>query len=125
MSCMASPAARTGPTHPGQLNRDAAGNLYGLTGSGGSGAGVVFRVDQAGHEKVLYTFTGGADGGYGGCCGFGRLIWDSAGNLYGTTSGGGAGSGVVFKLDPTGNETVLYTFTGGADGAYPAGRAPQ
>ena len=43
-----------------------------------------------------------------------------AGNLYGTTDGGGAsGAGVVFKVDTSGNETVLYSFTGGADGAYP------
>ena len=46
--------------------RDSAGNLYGTTVSGGSGpggAGVVFKVDTSGQEKVLYTFTGGADGG--------------------------------------------------------------
>jgi uncharacterized repeat protein (TIGR03803 family) len=48
------------------------------------------------------------------------LARDSAGNLYGTTSGGGASdNGVVFKLDPSGNETVLHSFTGGADGSSP------
>jgi uncharacterized repeat protein (TIGR03803 family) len=98
---------------------DSAGNLYGTTYSGGtSGAGVVYKLDPTRHETVLYTFTGGADGGnpYGG------VILDSAGNIYGTTVYGGiaqgsAGYGVVFKLDPAGQETVLYTFTGGADGA--------
>ncbi len=65
---------------------------------------------------MLYTFTGGADGGnpYGG------VIRDSAGNLYGTTNGGGAsGAGVVFKVDTSGHEMVLYSFTDGNDGAYP------
>src|SRR5262249_22166687 len=49
------------------------------------------------------------------------LIRDSAGNLYGTTrSGGVAGYGTVFRLTPQGQETVLYNFTGGADGARPS-----
>jgi uncharacterized repeat protein (TIGR03803 family) len=97
--------------------RDAAGNLYGTTPFGGkSNAGVVFKLDPAGQETVLYSFTGGADGGnpYAG------VIFDSAGNLYGTTHAGGASNtGVVFKLDPAGQETVLYSFTGGADGGNP------
>src|SRR5208283_3599340 len=99
------------------LIRDSAGNLYGTTqGGGASGAGVVFKVDTSGNETVLYSFTGGADGGYP----LGGVIRDSAGNLYGTTNGGGAsGAGVVFKVDTSGNETVLYSFTGGADGGYP------
>jgi uncharacterized repeat protein (TIGR03803 family) len=55
------------------------------------------------------------------------LIQDSAGNFYGTTSGGGAADyGTVFELDTSGNETLLYSFTGGADGAYPhAGLVPD
>jgi uncharacterized repeat protein (TIGR03803 family) len=80
------------------LIRDSAGNFYGTTNGGGaSGAGVVFKIDTSGNETVLYSFTGGADGGF--------PLWavlarDSAGNLYGTTPGGGAsGNGVVFKLD--------------------------
>ena len=97
--------------------RDSAGNLYGTTLTGGAaGAGVVYQVDTTGHETVLYSFTGGADGGspYAG------VILDSAGNLYGTTSGGGAaGAGVVYKVDTTGHQTVLYSFTGGADGGNP------
>src|SRR5438132_6801234 len=125
----------TGAADGGQpmagLVSDSAGNLYGTTQGGGDfsacitdGCGVVFKLDPTnGKETVLYTFTGGGDGRYPS----GDLIQDSAGNLYGTTYAGGAscissgiGCGVVFKLDPTtGKETVLYTFTGGADGAAP------
>ena len=97
---------------------DSSGNLYGTTTSGGGAqAGVVFRIDATGQETVLYRFTGGADGSapYGG------VTLDPAGNLYGTTVGGGKGkSGVVFKLDASGQETVLYSFTGGVDGAFPS-----
>ena len=99
--------------------RDPAGNLYGTTNFGGAvGAGVVFKLDPAGRETVLHSFTGGADGGspYAG------VIRDSSGNLYGTTEFGGmAGQGVVFELSPAGSETVLYSFTGGADGDSPSG----
>jgi uncharacterized repeat protein (TIGR03803 family) len=96
---------------------DSAGNLYGTTyGAGASGAGVVFKLDTTGHETVLYAFTGGADGGQPQA----GVIFDSAGNLYGTTYGGGASrAGVVFKLDTAGHETVLHSFTGGADGYGP------
>jgi uncharacterized repeat protein (TIGR03803 family) len=101
------------------LVRDAAGNLYGTTVFGGAYPythGTVFKLDTTGKETVLHSFTGGADGAnpYAG------LIQDAAGNLYGTTASGGAsGSGTVFKLDTTGKETVLHSFTGGADGANP------
>lgn len=102
---------------------DSAGNLYGTTAGGGAfNAGTVFKLSPAGQETILYTFTGGSDGGYP----HSGLTFDSAGNLYGTTEGGGAMyGGVVYKLDPTGNETVLYTFTmygnggGGPTGAFP------
>lgn len=100
-------------------------NLYGTAALGGSavgesGAGVVFKLDPAGHYTVLYTFTGGADGGSP----ITGVIRDSAGNLYGTTVYGGkpgciSGCGVVYKVDTTGQEKVLYSFTGGADGANP------
>src|ERR1039457_7162893 len=68
--------------------------------------------------------TGLCGAGTSGRCGRGTpeapLIRDSAGNLYGTTYAGGAFNfGTVFKLDKTGNETVLHSFTGGTDGAYP------
>lgn len=99
------------------LVRDENGNLYGTTAFGGaSGAGVVFKVDPSGKETVLYTFTGGADGANP----YGDLIRDPDGNLYGTTYGGGtSNAGTVFKVDPTNKESVLYSFTGGADGARP------
>jgi uncharacterized repeat protein (TIGR03803 family) len=113
----------------GSLVRDEAGNLYGTTGVGGNpscfggaGCGVVFKVDPTDKETVLYAFTGGTDGRNP----LGGLVRDQQGNLYGTTPYGGdqgafcAGfCGVVFKVDPTGKETVLYTFTGMADGATP------
>ena len=95
--------------------RDSAGNLYGTTFSGGTAdRGVVYKLDTVGHERVLYTFTGGADGASPSA----GVIRDSAGNLYGTTSQGGgtSGAGVVYKLDTAGQYNVLYTFTGGADG---------
>jgi uncharacterized repeat protein (TIGR03803 family) len=68
-------------------------------------------------ETVLYSFTGGADGGNP----FAGLIKDESGNLYGTTVEGGANNvGTVFELAPDGTETVLWSFTG-ADGSYPEG----
>jgi uncharacterized repeat protein (TIGR03803 family) len=96
---------------------DATGNLYGTTLEGGAaGAGVVYELDTAGHETVLYSFTGGVDGGFP----LASPIRDAAGNLYGTTNGGGtAGLGVVYKLNATGQETVLYSFPGGPEGAFP------
>jgi uncharacterized repeat protein (TIGR03803 family) len=102
------------------LVRDSAGNLYGTTLWGGAyDCGVVFKVDATGAETVLYTFTGGGDGGWVHA----GLVRDSVGNLYGTTYYGGAaygdyGAGVVFKLDTTGTETVLYSFTGRGDGGW-------
>jgi len=103
--------------HPiGALVRDLAGNLYGTTEDGGSGSigsGTVFQV-KGYKETVLYRFSG-ADGSSPD----GGLVRDASNNLYGTTSTGGAyGSGVVFKLSPSGNETVLYSFNG-IDGLGP------
>jgi uncharacterized repeat protein (TIGR03803 family) len=73
---------------------------------------------QAQTYTVLHSFKGSPTDGSGPESG---LIGDSAGNLYGTTLGGGASdAGVVFKLDRTGTETVLYNFTGGADGSEPS-----
>ncbi len=107
----------------GGLVADSVGNLYGVTSHGGtSGNGTVFEVDTTGKETVLYSFTGGTDGGGP----FGGLLRDAAGNLYGTASSGGNlscnapyGCGTVFKLGMTGHESVLYTFTGGTDGGFP------
>jgi uncharacterized repeat protein (TIGR03803 family) len=66
---------------------------------------------MTGNEAVLYSFTGGADGAQPEA----GVIRDAAGNLYGTTEAGGdLNLGTVFKLDKTGNETALHSFTGGA-----------
>jgi uncharacterized repeat protein (TIGR03803 family) len=114
-----------------KLVRDQAGNLYGATYAGGdfcngTGCGVVFRLERNGHLTVLHKFTGGTDGGNPTN---GTLTLDSAGNIYGTTTYGGdltcqvgiwPGCGVVYKLDPAGNETVLYSFHHGGDGALPS-----
>jgi uncharacterized repeat protein (TIGR03803 family) len=92
--------------------------LYGILGDGGAALfGELYKLDASGLYTVLHGFTGGADGGAPNL-----VIRDSAGNLYGTTGGGGGpmGEGVVYKLDSAGNYTVLYTFTGGADGAQPS-----
>jgi uncharacterized repeat protein (TIGR03803 family) len=103
------------------LVRDSAGNLYGVGFGGKYRAGVVFKLDANGVYSTLYTFTGGSAGSNDGCIPRAALILDDAGNLYGTTShcGSAAQAGNVFKLDPAGNETILHTFTGGADGAVP------
>ena len=98
--------------------RDSSGNLYGTTQNGGpNNAGTVFKVDPTGKKTALYSFTGSADGAYP----MAGVVLDAKGNLYGTTSGGGSSSyaGTVFKVDPTGKETVLYTFTGSNDGGIP------
>jgi uncharacterized repeat protein (TIGR03803 family) len=97
---------------------DAAGNLYGTTYAGGAGAeaGTVFKVDQAGSETVFYSFQGTPDGANP----VAPLVLDPEGNLYGTTeSGGSFDDGTVFKVDPFGDETVLYSFQGGSDGRSP------
>lgn len=140
---------RDGAIGGGNLVSDSAGNLYGTTFDGGNkstkcgvytgvpGCGVVFKLthieDGSWKETVLHTFTGGADGAVPA----GGVILDSVGNLYGTTLFGGdsepancqaigiypAGCGVVFKLTHTADriwkETVLYAFTGSADGSEP------
>jgi uncharacterized repeat protein (TIGR03803 family) len=100
--------------------RDTAGNLYGTTYYAGFyGYGVVFKLDTKGAETVLYTFTGGPDGGYP----IGGVVRNTAGTLYGTTSFGGSSSeGTVFKVSKTGKETVLHSFAGWpTDGCYPYG----
>ncbi len=110
---------------------DSAGNLYGISGSGGAyGHGAVFELTplQGGWtEKILYSFTGGSDGGDPT-----SLLLGQDGNLYGTTAGGGnndcadgyAPCGVVFQLVPSGGgwtENVLYAFMGTTDGYGPGG----
>jgi uncharacterized repeat protein (TIGR03803 family) len=99
---------------------DAKGNFWGTTsGDGADGYGTVFKYDPTTKkETVLYSFTGAPDGGAGP---YASLIPGANGNLYGTTAQGGINDvGTVFKYDPTTkNETVLHSFTGGADGALP------
>jgi uncharacterized repeat protein (TIGR03803 family) len=110
--------------HPAAgLVRDPEGNLFGTTyqggntGCGGLGCGTVFEVTRSGVETVLHTFTGAPDGATPAA----DLILDTAGNLYGTTQYGGASCcGTVFQLTPTGEETILHSFTGEADGGVPS-----
>jgi uncharacterized repeat protein (TIGR03803 family) len=113
------------PTDPNQpaagLAIDSTGTLYGTTIIGGStgcaaglGCGAVFSLTKAGKFKMLHHFSG-ADG-FAPEAG---VVRDSAGNLYGTTSQGGACNlGVVFKMTKAGKETVLHSFCG-PDGQNP------
>ena len=126
------------------------GTLYGTTVGGGGtsntcnspypvGCGIVFNLAPRPsippspltpwNETVLYRFQGTTDGAYPG---YGDLTFDSAGNIYGTTSQAGVssaqcfplGCGVVFKLTHSGQgytESVIYSFTGGTDGSWPVG----
>jgi uncharacterized repeat protein (TIGR03803 family) len=111
---------------------DGAGNVYGTTSQGGIESGVVYALTpQAGggwSETVLYTFRYGTDGGYPS----GTMVFDGAGNLYGTTTSGGNrscgsvdGCGVVFELKPNGSGgwlyTVIFTFNG-SNGSNPGGQ---
>jgi len=103
------------------LIRDKAGNLFGTTQFGGGacsqGCGTVFKLDKTGKETVLHRFAAQPDDG---ATPYASLVMDAKGKLYGTTAYGGASNaGTVFRLDKTGKETVLYSFTGGTDGANP------
>jgi len=100
----------------GGVVRDEAGNLYGTTSDGGKfGIGIVFEVDKAGKETVLYPFgQNSGDGLYP----FAGLVRDAKGNLYGTTEFDADGPGAVFEVTPSGDETILHTFAG-SDGADP------
>jgi uncharacterized repeat protein (TIGR03803 family) len=111
----------------GWLVRDVAGNLYGTTREGGRyQKGIVFKLTPNGKFTVLHKFGATATDGAYPVTG---LILDSAGNLYGTTpyggntkcTGGFGGCGTVFKLSPSGKETILHRFSGGPpDGANPS-----
>jgi|ERR1700688_3633905 len=99
------------------------GTLYGSTTFGGnSNGGTVYNLGPAARlrtETILYSFTAGSDGDRPS----GDLIFDQAGNIYGTTSfGGSTFNGTTFELTPSGSgftEDLLYNFTGGNDGADP------
>ncbi len=116
----------------GNLTFDAAGNIYGTTYEGGSHlTGLVFKLSPGGgagwNETILYTFHGtGFSSGPDGVNPVAGVVFDSAGNLYGTADyGGPANLGAVFKLSPnpdgTWTESVLYAFRGGSDGGHPYG----
>jgi len=107
------------------------GSLYGMTGEAGQyGYGVVYRLrpspaacksaDCPWEETVLYSFTGGADGKYPGHA---NVVFDQAGNLYGTTtSGGDENGGVVFKLTPSNGgwiQSTLWSFATQGGGSAP------
>ncbi len=108
------------------LIMDSAGNLYGTTSGGGAygpGAfpgGTVFKLDTSGNETALYSLVEvGTQGPYNGVYPRAGLVMDGAGILYGTTYDGGAYYyGTVFKIDTSGNETVLHNFNV-TDGASP------
>jgi uncharacterized repeat protein (TIGR03803 family) len=125
-----------GATPLGNLVQGGDGSFYGIAGIGGAdGFGIVFKVNSAGAESVLYSFAGrNGDGSYP----LAGLVLGGDGNFYGTTSDGGtvvsgaqAGSGTVFRISPEGAETVLYRFGGstggpsqpdpGGDGQHPDG----
>lgn len=111
----------------GNLVLDRSGNVYGVTQDGGAnGWGSIFELSYSGGswtQTILYSFQGGSDGGapYSG------LIFDKAGNLYGTatargSSGCGQGCGTVFELSPSESGwsyNVIYSFSGSNDGGQP------
>jgi uncharacterized repeat protein (TIGR03803 family) len=109
----------------GPIVFDTAGNLYSTTEEGGTNLlGDVFKLMPSGStfgwpETVLYSFRGGTDGAYP----TGGVVFDAAGNLYGTSGGGVYGNGTVFKLtsnpDGSWSESVLYSFQGGSDASHP------
>jgi uncharacterized repeat protein (TIGR03803 family) len=107
-------------TGPAASLTNIGGVLYGTTyGGGAHGPGAVFRVSTAGAEKLVYSFRNGTDGANPK-----SPVLNLGGMLYGTTQYGGSsactgGCGTVFAVTPAGEETMLYAFKGGADGANP------
>jgi uncharacterized repeat protein (TIGR03803 family) len=97
-------------------------NFFGTTfGGGESGTGTVFKINMQGGLTSLYSFTGGADGAQPEA----GLVFGSDGNLYGTTSAGGAnGLGTAFKISTAGALTSLYSFSG-TNGANPEAELVQ
>jgi len=112
--------AFTNGAGPSGLVQGSDGSFYGTTSSGGTNnSGTVFKISANGALTSLYSFTGGNDGGSPQAA----LVQGSDGSFYGTTVWGGTngGDGTVFKVSTSGALTSLYSFTGGMDGAYPAG----
>jgi uncharacterized repeat protein (TIGR03803 family) len=104
---------------------DKEGNFYGTTYAGGAFKyGTVFKVDASGNETVLHSF-GEKNDGRSPIAG---VVIDPTGHLFGTTSEGGIksgkcekGCGIVFEIEPNGNEKILHGFSAGTDGAGPFG----
>ena len=104
------------------------GTLYGTTASGGDrsacsgyGCGTVFSVSTSGVEHELYRFKGPASDGEPTGSSNGLVAFNNV--LYGTTTDGGtSGRGTVYAITLSGKETILHSFTGGPDGAYPSAR---
>ena len=105
----------------GGVIADKSGDLYGTTYRGGAhGDGTVYEIAASGTETVLHAFDD--ESGSDGADPYAGLVRDKPGNLYGTTSVGGAhGQGSVFRIAPDGTETVLYSFddSNASDGADP------
>jgi uncharacterized repeat protein (TIGR03803 family) len=108
----------------GALLFDGSGNVYGTTYYGGTNnIGAVYKLSRRPvgewNESVIYSFQDLPDGNSS----ISNLVFDGAGNLYGTTSEGGLGRGTIFKLSPVGGgqwtETVVHRFQGPPDGAFP------
>jgi len=107
------------------LIEDSAGNLYGTTTYGGShNFGTVFSLNPSGQETILHNFAGPPDG----AAPYAGLFRDAAGDLFGTTQGGGNklgcsgfGCGTVFEVKSTGEEVVLYSFFNYKNGGNPYG----
>lgn len=92
------------------------GNFYGTTTAGGTNnIGTVFKITPLGVETVIYSFGGSGDGDQP----YAALLQASDGNFYGTTIAGGMDNlGTVFRITPTGAETVIHSFDG-SDGSLP------
>jgi uncharacterized repeat protein (TIGR03803 family) len=92
----------------GAVVLDAQGNVYGTTSMGGSnGDGTIFKLSRKGTLTTLYTFTGGNDG----MTPQGALLLAADGNLYGTTTSGGAfGGGTAFQVTTAGALTTIHAF---------------
>jgi uncharacterized repeat protein (TIGR03803 family) len=121
--------AKTDGAYPyAGLTLDHAGHLYGTSTSGGDlhcgdvskGCGTLFELHGS-KGAVFHSFAGApSDGNFPG---YGAVLIDSSGNLFGTTGEGGtANYGTVYKVDRTGRYTVLYSFSGKSDGCEPLGR---
>jgi uncharacterized repeat protein (TIGR03803 family) len=98
-----------GANPEGALLRDASGNLFGTTNTGGIGEGTVFKLDSAGKETILLTFNFQVNGGSPAS----PLVQDASGNLYGIADGGPGGAGVLYRVSQQGDQTLLFQFQGG------------